>query len=109
MLWKCTVCGLIHEGETAPEKCVKCGVGSDKFEALSQEVTEKITSADRTNDLLMEVEKCAAHLKKLCEEGLEIGLDPGCIATFTAAKKRACEIKQCCKAEIAGHVGKEKF
>ncbi|MGL5479414.1 MAG: rubredoxin-like domain-containing protein, partial [Clostridium sp.] len=23
----CTVCGYIHEGETAPEKCPVCGVG----------------------------------------------------------------------------------
>ena len=27
----CTVCGYIHEGETAPEKCPVCGVGADKF------------------------------------------------------------------------------
>ena len=27
----CTVCGYIYEGETAPEKCPVCGVGSDKF------------------------------------------------------------------------------
>ena len=27
----CTVCGYIHEGEVAPEKCPVCGVGSDKF------------------------------------------------------------------------------
>ncbi|MGL4849951.1 MAG: NADH peroxidase, partial [Clostridium sp.] len=27
----CTVCGYIHEGEMAPEKCPVCGVGADKF------------------------------------------------------------------------------
>ncbi|AHM58263.1 rubredoxin/rubrerythrin (plasmid) [Peptoclostridium acidaminophilum DSM 3953] len=27
----CTVCGYVHEGEAAPEKCPLCGVGSDKF------------------------------------------------------------------------------
>jgi len=27
----CTVCGYIHEGETAPEQCPVCKVGSDKF------------------------------------------------------------------------------
>jgi rubrerythrin len=27
----CTVCGYIHEGETAPEKCPVCGVGAEKF------------------------------------------------------------------------------
>ena len=28
----CTVCGYVHEGETAPEKCPVCGVGTDKFQ-----------------------------------------------------------------------------
>ena len=27
----CTVCGYVHEGEFAPEKCPTCGVGTDKF------------------------------------------------------------------------------
>ncbi|PLX91608.1 MAG: reverse rubrerythrin [Desulfuromonas sp.] len=35
--WVCTVCGYVHEGETAPEKCPQCGVGADKFE-LQQSV-----------------------------------------------------------------------
>ena len=28
----CTVCGYIHEGETAPELCPVCKVGAEKFE-----------------------------------------------------------------------------
>ena len=27
----CSVCGYVHEGETAPEVCPVCGVGADKF------------------------------------------------------------------------------
>ena len=27
----CSVCGYVHEGDTAPEKCPVCGVGADKF------------------------------------------------------------------------------
>ena len=27
----CTVCGYIYEGETAPEVCPVCKVGSEKF------------------------------------------------------------------------------
>ena len=27
----CTVCGHVHEGEYAPDKCPICGVGADKF------------------------------------------------------------------------------
>lgn len=28
----CKVCGYVHEGDSAPEKCPVCGVGADKFE-----------------------------------------------------------------------------
>ena len=27
----CQVCGYVHEGDSAPEKCPQCGVGPDKF------------------------------------------------------------------------------
>jgi len=32
--WQCSVCKYIHEGETPPEKCPVCGVGSEKFVLL---------------------------------------------------------------------------
>ena len=28
----CKVCGYIHFGEEAPERCPQCGAGKDKFE-----------------------------------------------------------------------------
>ena len=38
----CSVCGYVHEGDAAPEKCPQCGVGADKFteqaEGLSMSV-----------------------------------------------------------------------
>jgi len=27
----CSVCGYVHEGDSAPEKCPQCGVGAEKF------------------------------------------------------------------------------
>ncbi|MDO5570058.1 MAG: NADH peroxidase [Bacteroidales bacterium] len=30
----CTVCGYVHEGDEAPEKCPQCKVGKDKFKEL---------------------------------------------------------------------------
>lgn len=27
----CSVCGYVHEGDSAPEKCPQCGVSADKF------------------------------------------------------------------------------
>jgi uncharacterized membrane protein len=32
--WQCSVCKYIHTGETPPEKCPVCGVGSEKFVLL---------------------------------------------------------------------------
>lgn len=29
--WVCTVCGYIHEGDSAPEQCPVCKVGPEKF------------------------------------------------------------------------------
>ena len=43
--FRCTVCGYIHEGETAPEQCPLCKVGADKFEEII-ESDEALTFAD---------------------------------------------------------------
>ena len=32
----CNVCGYVHEGDSAPEKCPLCGVGPDKFTKIEQ-------------------------------------------------------------------------
>jgi rubrerythrin len=42
--WICTVCGYVHEGETAPASCPQCGVGPDKFEL--QDDTAELVWAD---------------------------------------------------------------
>lgn len=33
----CTVCGYVHEGDSAPEKCPQCGVGPEKFKEQSSD------------------------------------------------------------------------
>ena len=35
----CVVCGYVYEGDTPPEKCPICGVGSEKFEAMNDQLT----------------------------------------------------------------------
>ena len=30
----CTVCGFVHEGDSAPEKCPQCGVPASKFKEM---------------------------------------------------------------------------
>lgn len=103
-LFKCTVCGFIAEGEDAPEKCAKCGVGKEKFVEVSSEDSEKIYNSDRTNDIHMEIISLAEQIAYLCQEGIEIHLDPNCVGLFEKAKDEAWTIKQRSKAEIAAHI-----
>ena len=35
----CPVCGYVHEGETAPEKCPQCGVPGSKFREQGTDMT----------------------------------------------------------------------
>ncbi len=37
--WVCPVCGYVHEGETAPEKCPQCGVPGAKFKEQGADMT----------------------------------------------------------------------
>ena len=109
MLWKCTVCGYTHEGDKAPDACPKCGAPAEKFNALSDEDAKKVYASDRTNDIHMEIIKHAMKIEALAKEGIEINLDPPCVALFGQAVKEAWVIKQRSKAEIAGHIGKGKW
>ncbi|MCQ2291344.1 MAG: NADH peroxidase [Bacteroidales bacterium] len=35
--WICTVCGYVHEGETAPERCPQCKVPAEKFNEVKDD------------------------------------------------------------------------
>ena len=37
MKWICKVCGYVHEGPEAPEKCPQCGAPKHKFELMAGE------------------------------------------------------------------------
>jgi len=43
--WICTVCGYVHEGETAPDFCPQCKQPKEKFK-LVEEVAGKLDWAD---------------------------------------------------------------
>ena len=102
MLFKCSVCGYIHEGPEAPEKCPKCAAEKDKFTALTEEEAKKVLMSVRTNDIHMEIVRLANKIKKLADEGIEINLDPPCVALFKQASEEATVISRG-KAEIVGH------
>lgn len=108
-LWRCTVCGYIHEGGEAPDVCPKCGALREKFTQLASEDAEKILMSERTNDIHMEIIMLADRIQRLAKEGIELKLDPPCVALFKSAQEKSIIIKQSCKAELEGHMKKGKW
>lgn len=68
----CTVCGYVHEGDEAPEKCPLCGAPRSKFEEMNPEaslqfVTEhEIGVAKGTGDEM--IKDLNAHFMGECTE-----------------------------------------
>lgn len=108
-LKKCSVCGYIYEGVEALDSCPKCGAPKEKFVEINEEDAKKIYSSDRTNDIHMEIINLCGKIKLLCDEGITINLDPGCVSDFTKAKNEVWTIKQRSKAEIATHNSRGKW
>ena len=43
----CKVCGYVHIGDSAPEKCPQCGASSDKFELRKEEADKNYADEHR--------------------------------------------------------------
>ena len=109
-LVKCEVCGFIALDRTVGDgPCPKCGAPHEKVRPMPDEAAQKIYAAGRPNDIHMELVTLAARMSDLCDEGVQIALDPACVSGFKKSKDAAWMVKQLAKAEIASHVAKEKF
>ena len=70
--WVCTVCGYVHEGDSAPEKCPVCNVPAEKFK---EQVGEKEWAAEHVEGECSEVGMYLAMARVAHREGYpEIGL-----------------------------------
>ena len=68
----CTVCGYVHEGEEAPEKCPLCKVGKEKFKELEETeelefVTEHVVGIAKGCDEEM-IADLTTHFNGECSE-----------------------------------------
>ncbi len=108
-LFKCKGCGYVHEGNMAPDTCPKCGAPKEMFVELDEDAAEKIYASDITNDIHMEIIALSIKIQDLCEEGIELALDPACVSVFEKTKESAWVAKQSSKAEIESHVNKAKW
>ena len=69
----CQVCGYIHEGENAPEKCPQCGVPADKFSGMEEGnlnfVCEHVIGVGAKDQIEMDVyEGLKANFEGECTE-----------------------------------------
>ena len=108
-LFRCGNCGFTTEEEAIGDNCPKCGAPRKQFIELSKEVSDKIRTADATNDLHMDIINLAMAIDELAHEGIELDLDPGCVDAFEKAIQAAWEMKQISKAELAIHMNKDKW
>ena len=59
--WRCTVCGYVHRGETAPDVCPVCGVGPEKFELLEEEGDDEPAASAKKSFLQEMTESFVPH------------------------------------------------
>ena len=108
-IFKCNVCGYLHDGDDAPDKCPKCGALKDQFSKLDDAAAELVLKSRKTNDLHMELSGLLEDVQFLSEEGEKENLDPTCVQIFQRAQKDALELRQSIKSELQAHMGKGKW
>ena len=75
----CTVCGFVHAGETAPERCPQCGVPASKFNELDESaaiqfVTEHVIGVAKGCDDEMIADLNAHFLGECTEVGMYLAM-----------------------------------
>lgn len=108
-MWRCLVCGYIHDGDTPPERCPNCGAPKERFERLSEDKAQLIVRSRRSNQLHLKLMVLLEEVKRVGEEGVEDNLDPRCSEIFRQTLEMAEVIKRRSRAEIQTHVGKSKW
>lgn len=109
MLWRCTICGYVHDGESSPGECPRCGSPGDKFDSVPEDKVKLINRARLTNGLHMEMHNKLKEALGLAEKGIEDNLDPGCVNIFTTVRDESFTLMQMIKAELEIHMGKGKW
>jgi rubredoxin len=104
-MWRCVVCGYLHEGEEPPEFCPKCGAPREKFELLDEEEAGIMRDARGTREKYREILKRLDEIVALAEEGIALDLDEGCSGIFRKTVADTSGIRQMIKSELAGHAG----
>lgn len=104
-MWRCEVCGYLHEGDEPPDICPKCGAPREKFELLDEEEAQMMREAMQTKEKYSQILARLDEVFVLADEGLKLDLDDGCNSIFTRTKEEIAVIHKMIKDELAGHAG----
>lgn len=105
---KCA-CGYIHDGESAPAKCPKCGAGPDKFTQLDEAAANLVERSRRSNMLHIQIADLARQIEHACKAGIEDNLDPGCVDVFKKSLAASYDLMKLSMTELQGHMNKGKW
>lgn len=109
MIWRCGVCGYIHDGSSPPQSCPKCGAEASQYSEVPREEADQILRARFSNDLHLQLSANLDNVIAIAEEGISDDLDPGCVDVFTKTRNSALEAKKMITAELAIHMKKGKW
>jgi rubredoxin len=108
-LWKCNVCGYIHDGNDAPEKCPKCGAPKSAFKKLDSSEEQLVMKARKTNEMHIAILGFYAKVGKWAAKIKAENLDPNCVSIADRVLKDTSESTQAIKAELEAHMKKGKW
>ncbi len=106
--WKCA-CGYVHDGDSAPVECPKCGAPAERFALLDNAAAELIERSRRTNMRHARVIELARRIEGACKEGIEDALDSGCVDVFNKTLFASYEMMKLSMTELGGHMNKGKW
>ncbi len=106
-LWKCSVCGFIHDGAAAV--CPKCGAAPEKFTQLDDAAATLVERSRHTNCLHLKLAALAREIDGICKDGQADNLDAGCADVFRKSQAMSYTMMKLSMTEIQGHMGKGKW
>lgn len=108
-LFRCGVCGYVHDGDDAPDKCPKCGATKENFTAIETEAATLIEKSRKTNEMHVAISGMYAKVQKWAKTIKDENLDPNCVLIADRVLKDTHETIQSIKAELEAHMKKAKW
>jgi hypothetical protein len=106
--WKC-VCGYIHDGDSAPDQCPKCGAPAEKYTLLDDTAANLVERSRHANALHARLVDLGRKIERLCKDGIEDNLDSACVDVFQKSLAHSYEIMKLSMTEMQGHIAKGKW